>query len=371
TADADRFDDAPKVVAPTKAEIARREQTRKEWEAAVVSVESEPGWLEWQGEARAKHPWVPLRLSGSVARSGATLSARSDHAVLVGGTAALLDSTVVEFPNPVDLPTGFQLEVLRDGSLPGGGPGRRADDSNAVVSEFRVEWISDQGATERVRLGRPRADHSQVAWDVSAAVDGKPETGWAWAPHNARPHRAWFAIEEPKLRPGGRWRVTIEQNLSGFVLGCFRVSVAAGAGWESAELTPEDPAAPLWVPKEQRTWEQRSDIAELFAQQRHPELFAALRTASRQKRSAEVRPVETPVLEELPESRRRVTRVHQRGDFLSPGDVVEATLLPGFGAAPGGRPNRLTLADWLVSPGNPLTARVAVNRIWARLFGRG
>lgn len=32
---------------------------------------------------------------------------------------------------------------------------------------------------------------------------------------------------------------------------------------------------------------------------------------------------------------------------------------------------RLELAEWVAHPNNPLTARVAVNRIWYRLFGRG
>ena len=43
-----------------------------------------------------------------------------------------------------------------------------------------------------------------------------------------------------------------------------------------------------------------------------------------------------------------------------------------FPKLPAGAPrNRLTLAKWFFEPGQPLTARVAVNRYWEELFGTG
>jgi hypothetical protein len=62
--------------------------------------------------------------------------------------------------------------------------------------------------------------------------------------------------------------------------------------------------------------------------------------------------------------------IHVKGDWREHGDEVHpgtlAVLPPMNGPA-----NRLTLANWLVSPENPLTSRVAVNRLWQEVFGRG
>lgn len=68
----------------------------------------------------------------------------------------------------------------------------------------------------------------------------------------------------------------------------------------------------------------------------------------------------------------RMTRIFKRGEFLSPGDSVEAgvpTALPPLPAD--AKPNRTSFARWLVSPENPLTARVRVNHWWTEIFGRG
>ena len=70
-----------------------------------------------------------------------------------------------------------------------------------------------------------------------------------------------------------------------------------------------------------------------------------------------------------------VTRLRIRGAYDSPARQVAAhvpaALGPDFARFVGdGRPDRLALARWLVSPDNPLTARVAANRIWTELFGQ-
>lgn len=68
----------------------------------------------------------------------------------------------------------------------------------------------------------------------------------------------------------------------------------------------------------------------------------------------------------------RTTRIFERGNWLVHGDTVQPGV-PGVFAATVSEPlkDRLDLAKWLVSPQNPLTARVTVNRFWEKLFGRG
>ena len=72
-------------------------------------------------------------------------------------------------------------------------------------------------------------------------------------------------------------------------------------------------------------------------------------------------------------NQRRPTFVLKRGDFRSPGEQVTPQTpsmlppLPNRNATP----NRLDLARWLVEENAHHTAKVFVNRIWARFFGRG
>jgi hypothetical protein len=69
----------------------------------------------------------------------------------------------------------------------------------------------------------------------------------------------------------------------------------------------------------------------------------------------------------------RPTFVLERGQYDSPGEEVPRNTL-GFLPplkATGDVPSRMDLANWFLAPENPLTARVAVNRVWQQFFGVG
>jgi hypothetical protein len=85
-----------------------------------------------------------------------------------------------------------------------------------------------------------------------------------------------------------------------------------------------------------------------------------------------IRPAETLVFQEKADNAVPATYTHIKGGFLAKDERVTAAVPAVLNPIPTGQPvNRLGLARWLVDRDNPLTARVAVNRIWEQLFGRG
>jgi hypothetical protein len=81
-------------------------------------------------------------------------------------------------------------------------------------------------------------------------------------------------------------------------------------------------------------------------------------------------------VEEIMAMREKAGEAHayvlERGHYENRREKVKALTPAALPPVPkGAPPNRLGLAQWLIDPGHPLTARVAVNRFWQGLFGRG
>jgi hypothetical protein len=88
---------------------------------------------------------------------------------------------------------------------------------------------------------------------------------------------------------------------------------------------------------------------------------------------AKIPTVPLPIMAEEPAYEQRTTLEFDRGNFLTKIGTPLVPDVPGiFPRLPKGAPrNRLTLAKWFFAPGQPLTARTAVNRYWEQLFGTG
>jgi hypothetical protein len=99
----------------------------------------------------------------------------------------------------------------------------------------------------------------------------------------------------------------------------------------------------------------------------------ALAAARQRLVAAEDAALEVAVMEETPRPRPAYVLARGRYDAVkSEANRVSRGTPAAFPSFSNGLPrNRLGLARWLTRPDHPLTARVAVNRLWAICFGRG
>ncbi len=150
------------------------------------------------------------------------------------------------------------------------------------------------------------------------------------------------------------------------------VRLARGGRIEVAiEQTQEIDSKPALI---QRIRLSASDDPGWTAQAQNPQRAQGIvRLQALYKQLAAIPSVQLPVMVEQQPYERRVTLEFERGNFLNkvgPGLVPDVPAI--FPKLPDGAPrNRLTLAKWFFQPGQPLTARVAVNRYWQELFGTG
>ena len=138
---------------------------------------------------------------------------------------------------------------------------------------------------------------------------------------------------------------------------------------------PESVSFIAEVRAKKRTISQSKKLRECFLTEHAPNNIRDVHRQLRQLELEERQFVDsfptTMVMQETPAP--RPTHLLLRGAYDHPGERVG----PGVPKAlptsliQQDRVNRLDLAQWLVSPTNPLTARVTVNRVWQQLFGQG
>ncbi len=350
TEDADRYDDAPVHRYLT-------ESRQQERESLLEKVKEQRKRLEQAERQQVGKPWtadivwaVP-KVIAATTEGGAVLEVQPDGSLVASGSLPERDAYDVELQLEPGTYTSLRIEATTDrlagkGAL---GVGRSDKDRNFVLSELSAVLVkaNDSGTDRPLEFKQAKADFSQEGWPVANAIDGKLDTGWAVSPKANERHAAVFELAEPlKLEAAGRVRVRMEQRYGGgLVLLRPRVSVS-GAAFEKLEPFAEGVAL--------------ADVRKLQDE------------AEKQLKDFDAATPAVPVMRELAADKKRVTKVHTRGNFLEPGDEVQPAIPQAFHGLPAGAPlNRLGVAAWLTDAQNPLTPRVWANRIWARLFGIG
>jgi mono/diheme cytochrome c family protein len=157
------------------------------------------------------------------------------------------------------------------------------------------------------------------------------------------------------------------------------------AVWEKLEYGPPNPPSKLPKPiqdilqvaADKRTKAQQTDLRNHFVRFVYRPLRPKFDPLNKQY--DELKALETKtdrtipttmVMAEMPKP--RPAFVLMRGNYQTPGDAVTPNVPAFLPPLSTGQPaNRLGLAQWLVDPKNPLTARVTVNRFWKQFFGTG
>ena len=367
---------APRVdgkVAYLRGEIARVAAQLTEAEHNLPNEQA-----AWERRmSRKTNVWQTLTLENAVSTGGAVLTNLPDGSLLSMGLNPIYDTITAQAETDIQGITAILLETLPDPSLPTNGPGRWKE-GNFILDEFIVTAAPRNGgedATIDVRLGSAVADWEQQFYRAEHAVDRNPKTGWAIGPKVGQRHFLIARTMEPiGFADGAKLGFRFDHyHGNNHTIGRMRISVTTEADSDALWPVPAEIAALMMMPAADRTEAQRQELTAHYRTV-SPEIRRLERELFRlNEREAELANAKysTLVLRER-DGPPRTNYVHLRGSFLDKGKEVTAGVPAFLHPFPDDEPaNRLTLSRWLVSPDNPLTARVTVNRLWERFFGTG
>lgn len=355
TEDADRV--TPVMPFPTPEQSVKLKEMESEISSLNQRIKAKPDGFaddlaKWKKQLEKEPLWKPLKLLDMKSKKKVTLIQTNDGTLSVDAENPDKDIWVLSF----EIPEGKPVTAIRIDTFPKKNGGKWKD-KNVALRELTAEWVVEGKKPIALPFSNPRADFSQRGWEVAKAIDGKTNAGWAFSPKASQPHAAVFDLVKPVS--GGQLKVTLEQEYGqGLLFEKFRLSASA---YPTKWLTPE--VKPM------------QGIDRLFEKVEYPEtreLHTQLNTVKQGLSKLKNGVSKTPVMRELPANGHRENRIHNRGNFLDQGDKVSPSVLELFGKLPdGAQADRLSVSRWLMQADNPLTARVMVNRVWARLFGKG
>ncbi len=342
-------------------------------------IDIEPLLNQWANDisAQPESGWSIVEPKAMTSTGGTTLKKLPDHSLLTSGANPRHDIYEIITHSGLKQITAVRLEALTHQSLPGGGPGRHSN-SNFVLSEFELTAISlaDPSKQKTVKFKKAIADYSQAGYEIEKAIDGNVSGNNGWAvdgPTRKLPATAVFVAETPfGFEQGTELQIRLRHE-AGFAthgVGRPRLSVT-GDNPSTLKLKgiPANIRQIAGKEQNQRSKVEQKQLRDYFLTQHDPKQALKQQIAAVEKQIAAAVPA-TMIMQDLAKPRK--TFLLDRGQYNEPRDQVSADVPSIFPAMSKTAPkNRLGFAKWLVDPRHPLTARVAVNRYWQRIFGLG
>lgn len=371
---------SPKVRIESPINPSGLEELEKEVAAADRKLKGEmkklsESFATWEADLREESELdsLAVEFDKMSADGGTKLTRQDDGSVLAHGPNPGNQVYRLEFSIGDRTAHAIRLEALTDASHKNKSTGRGSN-GNFVLSEVEVETAVGDAEFKVVKVASAKADYEQKKYPITDAIDGKKDRkGWAVDGNSKIANRsAVFTLAE-KLEIGTRVRLVLTHVWGGsHTIGRFRVSVPM-AGMAPI---PGDILTTLKVAEKKRTAADKNKLNEFlairFGGDSYNQLHREVKSVKARRDKARNATPETMVLTELPKP--RDTFVLMRGEYDKPikERQVAADIPALLGGLPEGAPtNRLGFAKWLVSPKNPLTSRVTVNRFWSQMFGNG
>ena len=269
-------------------------------------------------------------------------------------------------------------------------PGIVVDNTDAKATG---RWAKSNGVPNHVgsEYLYSNTSGSKVIYPVNFSKEGKYAVRISGAQHSNRAPKALVTV----LHNGGRESFRIDQRKApgafnkagsdGYFqsLGFYEfpsgqwdaveISTKGGGGFvvaDAVQFLPVDNDGKVTIPQPSQQGKKLSSAEQKELKTRMAKLTTDLSVLQKRKPAPEM------VLSAVEKKKPTDMKIHIRGNIYQLGAIAPRGVLQvaNYGPAPKMPTNasgRLELADWVVDPANPLTARVMANRVWHWLIGEG